>query len=129
MNQVQLTDFFRDFMPSADPDANQGPKDISFSIVLRSTNWAIGGCLYVIRFDLLSGDCLIFFHLKTLTTTWRKQEFFMIQWEKLFFIALYNNIVNLMAKIWLHVQNYLLHFFPLFHFWKVKQFPAIIIKQ
>ena len=41
-------------MSSADPDSNQGPKDISFSTVLRSTNWAIGGCLFVSRFDFFS---------------------------------------------------------------------------
>ena len=35
---------------------------------------------------------------------------FMIQWEKFDFFALYNHIVKLMANIWLHMQNYLLHF-------------------
>ena len=39
-------------MSSADPDSNQGPKDIIFSTFLLSTNWAIGGCLKVSRFDL-----------------------------------------------------------------------------
>ena len=32
-------------MSSADPDSKQGPKDISFSTILRSTNWAIGQLL------------------------------------------------------------------------------------
>ena len=41
-------------MSSPDPDSNQGPKDISFSTVLRSTNSAIGGCLFVSRFDFFS---------------------------------------------------------------------------
>ena len=162
-------------MSSADPDSYQGPKDISFSTVLRSTNWAIGGCLRFSRLDFFSGDCLIFFHLKTLITTWRKQperfikffhdsdskqgpkdisfstilrstnwaigrlDFFsadcviffhlktlITTWRKqpeiyikffhdsmrkiCFFFALYNHIVKIMANIWLHVQNYLLHF-------------------
>ena len=60
-------------MSSDDPDSNQGPKDISFSTVLCSTNWAIGGCLRFSRLDFFSADCLIFFQLKTLITTWRKQ--------------------------------------------------------
>ena len=54
-------------MSSADPDSKQGPKDISFSTILHSTNWAIS------RLDFFSADCVIFFHLKTLITTWRKQ--------------------------------------------------------
>ena len=41
-------------MSSADPDSNQEPKDIRFSTVLRSTNWAIGGSLFVSRFDFFS---------------------------------------------------------------------------
>ena len=81
-------------MSSADPDSNQGPKDISYSTVLRSTNWAIGGWLCFSRLDFFSGDCLIFFHLKTLITTWRKQpenfiKFFHDSMEKICFFLLF----------------------------------------
>ena len=121
-------------MSSADPDSYQGPKDISFSTVLHSTNWAIGGCLRFSRLDFFSGDCLIFFHLKTLITTWRKQperfiKFFHDSMGKIcFFFALYNHIVRLTANIWLHVQNYLLHF-PLISILKSKEISGNFIKQ
>ena len=73
MNQFPATVIKNSVMSSADPESNQGYKDISFSTVIRSTKSAIGGCLLPSRFDFYSGDCLIVFHLNSLITRWRKQ--------------------------------------------------------
>ena len=56
-------------MSSADPDSNQGTKDISFSTVLRSSNWAIGGCVLWRLFDHLSSKHIVYEVKKKQTET------------------------------------------------------------
>ena len=95
------------FMPSPDRASNQGPRDISFSTVLRSSNWAIGGCLFVSRFYFFQ---FLFDHLsfKTLTTRKRKHTESFIKvfhYSMKFFFALFYDLFTLMEKFNLNFQT------------------------
>ena len=65
---------------STEPDLNQRPRDIWFclgSTVSRSTNWAIGGCVFVRKVSPYSNEIEITKHPSIITIGNHKKDIFM----------------------------------------------------
>ena len=101
-----ISRLFEIAIETTDPGAIQGLQEISFSKVLRSTNWAIGGSTALILF--FNCDCLINHHLKLWARGKNRskfcfeekkiEKFFMIRLEKLGFSTLSDHLFKLIAK-------------------------------